>query len=422
MKPAIASEARALAAEDVTSLTTPELASHVGRALDFCGRTVYWHHRFNCCTMIPTGDFLGHAADWTGLAPDEILQALRGSSPISVGAVDELAALRTAILRDAGALSLVVSGDDAASILTRLRQHAGSVWTTAAAYLDVVGPRIIGGYDLADRMAQEHPELLVKIIRTAISQDEAAREASAEQAVARVRDRVPAGRRDQFDDLLREAQVTYAIRDERNFYADALGLGIARRSLLEAGARLARQGRLEDPAHLVDATSVEIAALLEGGSGPSAAEIAERVRFRTETPQDAAPVHLGFPPSGPPPADWLPAPAARLQRAVGIVLALMFAAHEEQAPGKVLKGFAASAGVREGTARVIRTIGELPSVQGGEVLVTQSTAPTFNVVLPLVSAIVTERGGALSHAAIVAREYGVPAVVGCGGATRIIRS
>ena len=50
-------------------------------------------------------------------------------------------------------------------------------------------------------------------------------------------------------------------------------------------------------------------------------------------------------------------------------------------------------------------------------LVTRNTGPSFNVVLPLLGAIVTDRGGQLSHAAIVAREYGIPAVVGTREAT-----
>ena len=56
-------------------------------------------------------------------------------------------------------------------------------------------------------------------------------------------------------------------------------------------------------------------------------------------------------------------------------------------------------------------------IEPGDVLVTRSTSPYFNVVLPMLGAIVTDRGGALSHAAIVAREYGIPCVVGAVGAT-----
>ena len=58
----------------------------------------------------------------------------------------------------------------------------------------------------------------------------------------------------------------------------------------------------------------------------------------------------------------------------------------------------------------------------GEVLVATSTGPTFNVVLPLIGALITERGGVLSHAAIVSREYGLPGVVGCAGATKQLQT
>jgi len=61
--------------------------------------------------------------------------------------------------------------------------------------------------------------------------------------------------------------------------------------------------------------------------------------------------------------------------------------------------------------------GDFGRILRGDVLVTVATSPAFNVVLPLVGAVVTDRGGLLSHAAIVAREYGIPAVVGCGDAT-----
>jgi rifampicin phosphotransferase len=59
-------------------------------------------------------------------------------------------------------------------------------------------------------------------------------------------------------------------------------------------------------------------------------------------------------------------------------------------------------------------------VQRGDVLVTASTTESFNIVLPILGAIVTDSGGLLSHAAIVSREYGIPAVVGCRDATALI--
>jgi pyruvate,water dikinase len=59
-------------------------------------------------------------------------------------------------------------------------------------------------------------------------------------------------------------------------------------------------------------------------------------------------------------------------------------------------------------------------LQKGDVLVTATTTESFNIVLPMIGAIVTDNGGLLSHAAIVSREYGIPGVVGCRDATRRI--
>ena len=104
-------------------------------------------------------------------------------------------------------------------------------------------------------------------------------------------------------------------------------------------------------------------------------------------------------------------------------MSLMFDVHAAPpAETARLKGFPVSPGVYEGPVRVINSIEELPDVQQGEVLVATSTGPTFNVVLPLIGALVTERGGVLSHAAIVSREYGLPGVVGCVGATKQLQT
>jgi pyruvate,water dikinase len=112
-----------------------------------------------------------------------------------------------------------------------------------------------------------------------------------------------------------------------------------------------------------------------------------------------------------------------MQRVLDVVMQLMFQPRAPERQGtSQLRGFGVSPGVYEGPARVIRTIAELPEIQSGEVLVASSTGPSFNVALPLIKAIVTERGGALSHPAIVAREYGLPGVVGCPGATTAIRT
>lgn len=90
--------------------------------------------------------------------------------------------------------------------------------------------------------------------------------------------------------------------------------------------------------------------------------------------------------------------------------------------GEVLvEGRAIGQKIGQGPARVLRSIEEMERVQAGDVLVTDMTDPDWEPIMKRASAIVTNRGGRTCHAAIIARELGIPAVVGCGDATRQIR-
>jgi pyruvate,water dikinase len=98
----------------------------------------------------------------------------------------------------------------------------------------------------------------------------------------------------------------------------------------------------------------------------------------------------------------------------------LFGSSEAQNEETVLYGLAASQGVYEGPARRISGPSEFARIVKGDVLVTESTTEAFNILLPLLGAIVTDNGGLLSHSAIVAREYGIPGVVGTREATERI--
>lgn len=87
-----------------------------------------------------------------------------------------------------------------------------------------------------------------------------------------------------------------------------------------------------------------------------------------------------------------------------------------------IRGFAGSPGLVEGVARVIRTVEELDQVQDGEILVCPLTAPSWAPVFSRIKAAVSDGGGIMSHAAIVSREYGLPAVVGTGYGTQRVRT
>jgi pyruvate, water dikinase len=86
-----------------------------------------------------------------------------------------------------------------------------------------------------------------------------------------------------------------------------------------------------------------------------------------------------------------------------------------------IKGFAASRGVVEGPARIVKSVDEISRLREGDILVCQVTNPTWSPIFNKIAAAVSDIGGSMSHAAIVAREYGLPAVVGTGTATRRIR-
>jgi pyruvate,water dikinase len=93
----------------------------------------------------------------------------------------------------------------------------------------------------------------------------------------------------------------------------------------------------------------------------------------------------------------------------------------EQPDSNEIRGFAASSGVVEGIARVVKSVDEIGRLRQGDVLVCQVTNPTWAPIFQKISAAVSDIGGSMSHAAIVAREFGLPAVVGTGTATQKIK-
>ncbi len=232
-----------------------------------------------------------------------------------------------------------------------------------------------------------------------------------------LRAKVPEAHRAEFDQLLDEARFIYRLRDERGMYNDCWGIGLARRAVLEAGRRLEDSGVLPDAALAINASHDEIVGLLEGAKQPGVEELRRRQTWReTKTVADA-PAFLGPEPKGPPPVEWLPKKAQANARAVDTVIREIFNVSAQKAPPRSVAGLPVHPGVYEGPARIVNGPQDFNRLQQGDVLVTRNTGPAFNVVLPLLGAIVTDRGGQLSHAAIVAREYGIPAVVGTREAT-----
>jgi phosphohistidine swiveling domain-containing protein len=344
---------------------------------------------------------------------------MRDSAPVSAGASAELERLITAIGNDPEAQQLLASEDDPGRVLEALRTLDGDGGAAMSAYLDLVGNRLLDGFDICEPRAIELPDVLLRSIRVAVDR-EVAEASDVEQRIADVRAQVPEEHKAEFDELLGEARLTYRIRDERGVFSDIWASGIMRRAVLAAGRRVAARGRIHEAEHLIDAGFEEMGALVSGTDGPSADELAERAAYRTSHFAREAPAHLGDPPHPPPDPSGLPPAAARLARAMGIALGELFGSSQEEHEADMLRGLAASRGTYEGPARCISGPSEFNRIVKGDVLVTVSTSEAFNILLPLLGAIVTDSGGLLSHSAIVAREYGIPGVVGTRDATERI--
>ena len=403
VKPAAIRAHLALLKIDPDTLDTTGLLEYLDRCRENQIQGAYVHHLFNVPALLPLGDFLVCAREWTGHSPAQLLGLLQGANPDPLGADQELERLLGALRHEAAARKVLTSGREPGEVVAALCSFPGEVGALASAYVDRVAYRPVNGEDVGEPSVQELPELIVGAIRAPLERVDTSRTNNLERRTSEVRDAVPARHRLAFDELLGEARATYRLRDERGTYADLWAIGIMRRAILSAGRRLAARGRLINPAHLVEASHAELRSLVESRDGPSGDELAERARYRLEARYANAPPFLGGEPGDPLPAEWLPPAAARLERAMGAVLQAMFTAPQPRTEEQKVRGLGVSRGVYEGTARVIHGTEEFARIEQGDVLVTNSTTTAFNIVLPLLGAIVTDRGGLLSHAAIVAR-------------------
>ena len=423
-KPASVRKHRELQAIDPDVLPDGELSAYLERCRDNHAEMIYQHMRFTGAAMIALGDMLAHTKDWTGRPVSELIGMMRGAAPVSAGASEEMLRMVAAIRATPTARELLERDDqhDAPRRLEALYATGGRVGAAVRDYVDLVGCRLIDGFDIGGRYALELPDALLRAIR-ALVEDERGAEATAEvdAQTAAVRDQVSDDHRAQFDELLGEARLMYRLRDERGVYSDIWAAGLMRRAAMAAGRRLSGARRIEDPEHIVDASLVEMQALLAGGPEPASAELAQRHGWRTTHDAKAAPKVLGDAPAPRPDRSDLPPAASRVMRAMALTAGQIHTQSRKKHGERVIRGLAASGGIYEGPVRRVAGPADFDRIARGDVLLTETTSEAFNILLPLLGAIVTDAGGLLSHPAIVAREYGIPGVVGTRDATARIK-
>ena len=400
---------------DFSALDDAQLGVHIDTCVAHVIAMVYQHHRYNSHALVPVGDFLINALQWTGQPVAALLAVFDGHSPVSNVVAPEMERALTALRADVEAQEILAGAGDAADVLARLRSRLPEV----GEYIDAVHFRVMDGFDISNPTIGERPQAIVGRLACALNVDtDDAKERSA-AAAASLREMVPTENRPTFDDLLGEARLVYRLRDERGIYSEISAIGLLRLALLEFGSRLEHAGRIHEADDVLDAGLDEIQALIVGADTPSASELHQRGIDRLNLTLEGPPRYLGDPPPPPPSTEGLPPPMARLMSSLGFMIDGVLGQMEvPEGNATTVVGISGAQGTYEGAVRVVRSVDDLLDLEQGDVLVAPTTGEAFNSMLHLVGAIVTDHGSFVSHAAIVSREMGIPAVVGTIDGTR----
>jgi pyruvate,water dikinase len=231
--------------------------------------------------------------------------------------------------------------------------------------------------------------------------------------------------RKQFDELLGLCRHVFPHAESHKFFIEHWGTSIFFAKMREIGATLAEQGFFAEADDVFYLTVHEVhEALFDAGLAWAAGSPARGTVYWPPRVARRKEILAAL-------ADWTPPPAlgavpevindptVRLLWGVTAERLRSWASGED---GDGITGYPASPGVVEGVARVVRDVNEIGAIQQGEVLVCPVTAPSWAPVFPKITAAVSDIGGMMSHAAIIAREYGMPAVVGTGHATKRIKT
>jgi pyruvate,water dikinase len=231
-----------------------------------------------------------------------------------------------------------------------------------------------------------------------------------------------------FDELLALARMVYPFVENHNFYCEHQHHSRLWNKVRELGDVFAERGFFEDREDIFLLHRFEVYTaiwdMLNGWATETADRGAHWRRTIAERKRTMEALRAWSPPPalGPAPDELTEPFTVMLWGVTNDTLDRWRAASDGDGDRSVLHGVAASAGVAEGPARVILSPSQLDEVQAGEVLVCPITAPSWAPVFTKIAGAVSDIGGIMAHAAIVSREYGLPAVVGTGFGTKSIRT
>lgn len=357
------------------------------------------------------------AAEACELDRDEVIDALRGASPASVGTLPIVHGLA----REVGEGPVPSDLDGLRAISDR-----------AAALVDEheqrFGRRLLGD-DVDLPTVGEQPRLLVEAVRRAVEDGEV--EGPTDATVAPQDAGLPAEADLELRRLLDEARACFASLDDNSGYV-AWAYGLVRIAALEVGRRLTAAGTLATIDDVFLLSPDELDRLVRGDGGDLDLDLDLTARREQARARAAAepPVGLGGEPPPPPSPEAFPPAMRRFVAAVGRYIDARMptpaeAGGEVAATGRVLvdgrvvaTGHGVGASTATGRAVVAADAADaIDRIEPGDVLVCPFTSPAYNAVFPLLAGVATETGGPLGHTGVLARELGIPAVVGTGPLT-----
>jgi phosphohistidine swiveling domain-containing protein len=292
-------------------------------------------------------------------------------------------------------------------------------------YLYDFGWRSDAVYDIADVPWRENPSIpLGNIARYINMPDEDDPMIQYERAVKHREDltaKIQAKLADnpelraEFDELFDAAQYAVPLTEDHAFYIDQMGVVLLRTFCLAVGDALARDGVIGDRNDVFLLYRDEVRDALSKG-GDQKATVAKRRASVDAAAAASPPGAVGTPPPPPQPGGFVdPFMDAIVTRLLGIKPPA-----EGEVDPNVIDGVAGSPGIYRGVARVVKSLDEAGDLEDGEIMVCEMTLPPWVPMFSIAGAVVSDVGGVMSHCAIVAREFNIPAVVGTvDGTTRI---
>jgi pyruvate,water dikinase len=412
-RPRLRKQIQQFAAIDLAALEHDALFRHIDTLSDFYADSLKLHFHLAIPYAVGLRDLADACEQLLGWNLQKTVGLLQGLSRTAAAATDELAAIvrRT---RPGGETRQLLQAR-VPDLVTRLDHVDPAVATELREYLQFWGLRPLGSEPGYPTVA-EQPQLFADAIADLLSEDTSPDLSPARQALkeeARKQLTGPALQR--FDAALSYAEHVYPLREDNVILTDQLPVGLLRLAALEAGRRLVSLNLLNRAEDALMLTATELRDAIRSRRdvrGAVARVKAEHAWVRA----NRGPLTYGPEPGKTPDLRGLPAPARRINGG------LLWLIDEELTPapkaeGRAVLGLGVSPGVHRGRVRVITTPDQLHTLRQGEVLVCPFTSSAWMMVFRRAGAIVADAGSVLSHTAIVAREFALPAVVGAANAT-----